>query len=355
MIFDTSQELFSFAKVDEGTKELLNSLRKNSMVQYKRILDLGCGYGAVGLFLKKSFPNSEVTCIDRDSLAIEFTKHNAELNNVEVDAITSLDFENIKNKFDLILCNFPAKLEKEGLEYFVLKSSQHLKKNGILALVVVKELSDSAEEVLTTNEEIKIDYNKKTNNYSVFHIQFNSKLEFNGESYYSNSLEYQIEEKSFTLKTTNSLQEFDTPHFITELLFEKISQIKISQKDITILAPNQGFTSLAVLHFLSPKKINLFSKDLLQLKISKENLELNNFKEVEAVNTDFPKNKSDLLIWSIYDEDAKEICEKLGVFRKNHKKIILGARTQIIRRVLKNLGLEISNETSKGKYSCILF
>lgn len=353
LVFDTSQELFSFAKVDDGTKELLNSLRKNSDLDYKNILDLGCGYGAIGIFLKNKFSQAKVLCTDRDSLAVEFTIHNAELNEVKIDAIPSLDFQGIKDKFSLIITNFPAKLEKAGLEHFIAKSSEHLEKNGTLAIVIVKELENTIKEILK-NENITISYKEKNKNYSVYHLKLDKILSFNHlEPYYlDNEVDFNADGLIYLLHTSNSLQEFDSPHFITELIMDKLLRQSLRNKTVAILNPGQGFIPLASIHQGYPEKITLASRDLLQVVISSKNLDMNAFNHFETINSDFPQNKGDLLIWSLRDESTKEILEKLLVFRKNFKKIILGGRIQIINRITQALKIEPKKEI-RGKY-CVV-
>lgn len=353
LVFDTSQELFSFAKVDDGTKELLNSLRKNPDLKYNKILDLGCGYGIIGIFLKNKFKDSEVLCTDRDSLAVDFAKHNAELNSLKIEAIPSLDFQEVKDKFSLIITNFPAKLEKQGLEYFIAKSSEHLEKEGTLAIVIVKELGDSMEEIIK-NENISVAFKEKSKNYYVYHLKFKEAVSFlsKGPYYLDNEADFNAEGLIYLLHTSNSLQEFDNPHFITEIIMDRLLKQSFRNKTITILNPNQGFTSLASIHQGYPEKITLVSKDILQLTLSSNNLEMNAFNHFETINSDFPQNKGDLLIWSLRDEGTKEILEKLLVFRKNFKKIILGGRVQVINRITQNLKIEPKKEI-KGKY-CII-
>lgn len=354
LVFDTSRELFSFAKIDEGTKTLLNSLRKNSGIKYDTVLDLGCGYGPIGIFLKKSLPNSDVLCVDRDSLAVEFAEHNAKLNNVKIQAETSLDFSNISKKFDLIICNFPAKLEKDGLEYFIDKSSEFLNKDGTLALVMVKELEQQIDEILK-NDKMVLSFKEKTKGYSVFHLKFRDIIKTNTFTYTQNEISFRIDRNIYPLITTDALQEFDTPHFITELIVDKVLNKNFdSYKNIVIINPGQGFLPIAVAHNCSRDKIILASRDLLQLKISEENLKLNAVNYFENVNSDFPQNNGDLLIWSLHDEDTSEVLDKLKIFRENFKKIIIGGRIQIINRVVGNLNLEVKKESKKGKYSLLV-
>jgi len=349
LVFDTSQELFSFAKVDDGTKELLNSLRKNPDLKYKKILDLGCGYGVIGIFLKNKFKDSEVLCTDRDSLAVDFAKHNAELNSVKIETLPSLDFTEVKDKFSLILTNFPAKLEKEGLEYFIAKSSEHLEKEGTLALVIVKELNTAIEEIIK-NETISVTFKEKSKNYSVYHLKFKEKISSNF-SYDSLRNEFILYDKRFILHTTHALREFDTPHIITGLIQEILVNKKFT--NVSIINPGQGLIPLFVKEICSTKEINLISNDLLQLKISSENLLKEGFSNSKIENSNFAKNKADVLIWSIYDEDDKTIAEKLKIYIKSFQKIIIGGRISVLSRVLKKLNINSKDQIKDKGYIAI--
>jgi len=352
LVFDTSQLLFSFAKVDDGTKELLNSLRKNPNLKYKNILDLGCGYGVIGIFLKNKFLNSEVLCTDKDSLAVDFTKHNANLNKVNIEVKPSLDFKSIHDNFSLIVANFPAKLEKNGLEYFITKSSEYLEKNGTLAIVIVSELENSINEILQ-NENISVSFKEKNKNYSIYHLNFKEQIKPNDNPYSLNEKFFIFSEAGMNIITSNVLREFDTPHFITKLIVEKILDERFNKyKQITIINPNQGIIPVATTHLYSKDKIVLTSRDLLELEISSENLKLNGIEYFETINSDFPQNKGDLLIWSLHEECHKEVLEKLEVYSKNFKKIIIGGRIQIVNRILQNLKLEPEKEIL-GKY-CVV-
>jgi 16S rRNA (guanine1207-N2)-methyltransferase len=347
LIFDTSRELFSYANIDQGTKELLNSFRKNTKINYKKILDLGCGYGIIGIFLKAIYQNSDVICADRDFLAVEFTKHNAELNKLKIEAIPSLGFENIREKFNLIVTNFPAKLEKQGLQNFIFTSSSHLEDGGTLAIIVVKELKEAIEEILI-NEDIETTFKSFSQGYCVYHLQFRKEIE-SEENYTKNEIEFEIEDKVYKIKTANSLQEFDNLHFITQLIAELLPTKKA--KEIFIQEPNNGHLALLALHLIKPTKINLISKDLLSLKYSKENLEQNNFSNTETFNTDFlAENKGELLIISLHDEDDKTISEKLKIYRKNFKRIIIGGRLPILKRIIARDKIDIQEEAHKNGY-----
>src|SRR5215211_6675384 len=79
--FRVSQDLFSSHDVDVGSRFLLRTLLTAKDVgQPTSILDLGCGYGPIGLTLKGFHPDAVVHLTDRDALAVEYTRQNAVLN-----------------------------------------------------------------------------------------------------------------------------------------------------------------------------------------------------------------------------------------------------------------------------------
>ena len=104
-----SQDLFSSYDIDVGTQRLLRTLADLASVALPRALDLGCGYGPLGLAMRKLDAARKVHLVDRDALAVEFARQNAELNGLgDVSVYGSLGYDDVAGAdFDLIL----AKLE----------------------------------------------------------------------------------------------------------------------------------------------------------------------------------------------------------------------------------------------------
>ena len=73
--FHVSQTLFSSQDVDIGTRRLLSNLTSEDYT-YSKVLDLGCGYGVIGISLKSVNPEGTVHMVDRDSLALDYTRKN---------------------------------------------------------------------------------------------------------------------------------------------------------------------------------------------------------------------------------------------------------------------------------------
>ena len=74
-----------------------------------------CGYGPLGLTLARLAPDGTSVLIDKDFVAVEYSKKNAQINNIKnVEIFLSNGFDQIgKRKFDLIVSNLPAKTGKE--------------------------------------------------------------------------------------------------------------------------------------------------------------------------------------------------------------------------------------------------
>ena len=147
----TASGVFAPKKVDRGTQILLKSAKE--VVQEKdKILDLGCGYGVLGISLKKLFPKSPLTFSDINERALKLTRKNLERNRMKGSVKKSDAFKKIKEKFNIILLNPPQHAGKELCMNMISEAKQHLEKNGKLLIVARhnkggKTLSKHMEEI----------------------------------------------------------------------------------------------------------------------------------------------------------------------------------------------------------------
>ena len=172
--FRTSQELFSSHDIDLGTRFLLRTVLEAGYPRPQRILDAGCGYGPLGLTLKKLYPDSLVHLFDRDALAVEYTRQNSELNGIpDVEVYGSLGYDDVKrNDFDLILSNIPGKAGEKVIRYLLEDAACYLSPGGIVAVVIVEPLEGLVASVLEESPDIEILLRRKRPGHAVFHYRF---------------------------------------------------------------------------------------------------------------------------------------------------------------------------------------
>lgn len=131
--FYTDNGIFSKKGVDFGTRTLLSSLENIK----GDVLDFGCGYGAIGIYIKKVF-ECNVDMIDVNLNALKLASDNASLNNVDVNIFKSDIYTNVSKKYDYIISNPPIRVGKEILYKILFEAYEHLKDNGELWVVINK-------------------------------------------------------------------------------------------------------------------------------------------------------------------------------------------------------------------------
>jgi len=138
--FKTTWGLFSPRNIDEGSELLLNNIQVN---KNDNILDLGCGYGPIGLTLAKIACNGETLLVDKDFKAVEYTQKNILLNQIDnASALLSNGFDQVGHKrFHLIVSNIPAKVGNEMLWLFLHDAYMSLEEGGRLVVVTISGLS----------------------------------------------------------------------------------------------------------------------------------------------------------------------------------------------------------------------
>lgn len=157
--FDAAELLFSTFEIDIGTQFLLRNLLINpqsKLIESPRLmLDLGCGYGVIGIVLAKFYPQAQVLLSDKDLLAVRYTAHNITLNEVSNAAVVgSVGIEDLpRQPFDLILSNVPGHIGEQAIEQdFVLGPLSLLSPGGAYWLVIVTPLADLIESVARQHE-----------------------------------------------------------------------------------------------------------------------------------------------------------------------------------------------------------
>ena len=134
--FTTDAGVFSKGELDNGTRILLKALPDEMQ---GRVLDLGCGWGPVGVSLGKIFPGLEIVMSDVNERALELSQNNAKRNGVAVTGILSDGLAEVTGTFDYIITNPPIRAGKQVIYRLFAQSAAQLNENGELYIVIRKQ------------------------------------------------------------------------------------------------------------------------------------------------------------------------------------------------------------------------
>ena len=139
--FKTTWGLFSPKQLDAGSLLLLDHLNPKPDAH---ILDLGCGYGPLGIPLAHLCPQGQVDMVDKDFIAVEYAHQNILLNRCSNStAYLSNGFSHVPDKkFDLIVSNLPAKVNNELYAIFFEDAYRHLRPGGHIYIVTIVGLKN---------------------------------------------------------------------------------------------------------------------------------------------------------------------------------------------------------------------
>ena len=153
-VFITDNNVFSKKGLDFGTRTMLESIDLNKLSG--DILDFGCGYGPVGIYIK-SYTDSNVDMVDVNERALNLAKKNAKLNGVDVNIFESDIYSNVTKKYDYIITNPPIRVGKQILYKILVGAKDYLKENGKLIFVINKDQgAKSTMEYLKTYYDVNI-------------------------------------------------------------------------------------------------------------------------------------------------------------------------------------------------------
>ena len=137
--FITDSNVFSRDTVDFGSRVLIEAFSDDGLPEGS-ILDVGCGYGPIGLSLADS-TNRLVHMVDVNERAMELAKENAALNHVEnIKVYESSVYDSVEKKdFAAIVSNPPIRAGKKVVHGIIEGAKEHLQPNGTLTIVIQKK------------------------------------------------------------------------------------------------------------------------------------------------------------------------------------------------------------------------
>jgi 16S rRNA (guanine1207-N2)-methyltransferase len=135
LMFDTDAGVFSRDGLDVGSKVLMEALPE----LHGRVLDLGCGWGAVGVSIKKKWPEIDLVMTDVNQRAADLSKSNLALNRASAQVLQGDGFENVEGKFDFVITNPPIRAGKQAIYGMFADAREHLNDGGELYIVIRKQ------------------------------------------------------------------------------------------------------------------------------------------------------------------------------------------------------------------------
>ena len=135
MTFLTDEGVFSKKMIDYGSQTLLKCL---DFHKQESVLDVGCGYGTLGLTLVKA-KEVEATLVDINQRALDLARQNAERNQVLATIFQSNIYQNVEGRFHHIISNPPIRAGKQIVHEVITGSYTHLLDGGDLTIVIQKK------------------------------------------------------------------------------------------------------------------------------------------------------------------------------------------------------------------------
>ena len=155
--FMTDAGVFSKGELDVGSRLLLDALPALS----GDVLDLGCGWGAIGIAIAKANKNANVTMADVNHRALGLCRDNCTRNGVTAEVIESDGMAEVMGRrFDAVVTNPPIRAGKQVIYKMFADAAVSLKEGGALYLVIRKQQgAESCVKYLKTlfNEVEKLD------------------------------------------------------------------------------------------------------------------------------------------------------------------------------------------------------
>lgn len=140
--FQTTWGIFSPEALDEGSCLLLDHM---DVPKNAHCVDLGCGYGVLGMTLARLAPEGSATLVDKDFVAVEYARKNIARNGIaNAEALLSNGYAQIpaERRFDLAVSNLPAKVSKEQHYLWLFDTYDRLQQGGAFYVVTINGLRE---------------------------------------------------------------------------------------------------------------------------------------------------------------------------------------------------------------------
>ena len=167
-IFYSDNGVFSKNNIDYGSKLLIETYLKENDINEKRVLDVGCGYGFLGIMVSR-VTDSYVEMIDINRRAVHLTNMNIKrYKDFKGKTYVSNVYENVEGKYDIIITNPPIRIGKEKLLEILIGAFDHLEDNGLLYYVIRKDQGALSIKKILEENGINVEVINKDKGYFIY-------------------------------------------------------------------------------------------------------------------------------------------------------------------------------------------
>ncbi|MGN1221605.1 MAG: class I SAM-dependent methyltransferase [Christensenellales bacterium] len=167
--FKSCDSIFSKDCIDYGSYVLINTVLKTEKLIGK-VLDIGCGYGVIGIVLADNNKTASFVLADVNQTAVDLSIQNAKKNDIKniISIVKSDCYQNIAGTFDFVVTNPPIRAGKQTLLNILLGAYDKLNDNGSLIFVIKKK--HGADSVKNKLAEIfkRVEVLKRDKGYYIF-------------------------------------------------------------------------------------------------------------------------------------------------------------------------------------------
>ena len=167
-VFYSDNGVFSKNNIDYGSRLLIETYLKENDINEKRVLDVGCGYGFLGIMVSR-VTDSYVEMIDINKRAVHLTNMNIKrYKDFKGKTYVSNVYENVEGKYDIIITNPPIRIGKEKLLEILIGAFDHLEDNGLLYYVIRKDQGALSIKKILEENGINVEVINKDKGYFIY-------------------------------------------------------------------------------------------------------------------------------------------------------------------------------------------
>ncbi|MCP3992842.1 MAG: methyltransferase [Actinomycetia bacterium] len=293
---ELARSVFASGNLDAGTAMLLRHLQSIPLDHVKRILDLGCGNGSLGVVLRALDPGRHLTAVDRDALACRYTRRNLAGNGLGSGSglsddriLGSLGYDDIgEDRFDLIVSNLPGKAGEEVIANLIGGAASVADDGAIVGLVVVDPLAHLVSKLVEeAGYEVLLAKGNNTHHVILARVTEPSPSSlqpvgaFATGTYDRKKAEFSDRSMRWTVRTVTGLPEFDSLSYPSRMLRNALQGVEAGPS--VVVNAGQGHRAVIAGRSGYPPA-TLIARDLLSLQAASRSLVDNGFASPNLVH-----------------------------------------------------------------------